>query len=90
MFTCESGRGTRQLQRISRVRGETDTYQAVLRYVEDELYGDRFQNFIEKNLLVCRHLSTTYISQKSYTAIMKKMKNFYELARKYQTIQEND
>ena len=57
------------------LEGETDTYQAVLRYVEDELYGEVGFKTLEKIYFGMPTSTTAYISQKSYNAIMK-MKNF--------------
>ena len=72
------------------LEGETDTYQAVLRYVEDELYGEVGFKTLEKIYFGMPTSTTAYISQKSYNAIMKN-EEFYELAENIcQAIQEND
>ena len=72
------------------LEGETDTYQAVLRYVEDELYGEVGFKTLEKIYFGMPTSTTAYISQKSYNAIMKN-EEFYELAENTcQAIQEND
>lgn len=72
------------------LEGETDTYQAVLRYVEDELYGEVVFKTLEKIYFGMPTSTTAYISQKSYNAIMKN-EEFYELAENTcQAIQEND
>ena len=69
------------------LEGETDTYQAVLRYVEDELYGEVGFKTLEKIYFGIPTSAKAYISEKSYNTIMK----FDELAENiYQAIQKND
>ena len=72
------------------LEGESSTYQAVLRYVEDELYEEVGFKTLEKIYFGSLTSTTAYISQKSYDTIMKN-EEFHELAENiYQAIQGND
>ena len=73
------------------LEGETDTYQAVLRYVEDELYGEVGFKNSWKNLLWYADIYYSIYQSKNLIMLSWKNEEFYELAENTcQAIQEND